>query len=80
MMAVSFTVEAGRPVIGRPVDLYRGPYVAAELGGAREYHVAPDGRFLMLRDARSDDGEEVLPPQVIQVQNLFEELRERLPN
>jgi len=80
MMAVPFSAAGGTPAIGRPVELFRGPYVAALAGGAREYHVAPDGRFLMLKEEGAVDGGEALPPQVVLVQNFFEELRERLPN
>jgi serine/threonine-protein kinase len=79
MMAVPFSAEGDTPTIGRPVELFRGPYVAANLGGAREYHVAPDGRFLMLKNAGVGDQDEVLPPQVVLVLNFFEELRARLP-
>lgn len=75
MMAAPFSTEGGTPTIGRPVELFRGPYVAAPLGGSRQYHVAPDGRFVMLREEGAGG-----PPQVVLVQNFFEELRERLPN
>ena len=56
-----------------------GDYVAAAIGGTRQYHVAPDGRFLMLKDVASEAGDE-LPPQVVLVQNWFEELRQRMGN
>jgi len=79
MMAVPFNVQEGRPVVGQPIELFRGPYVEAVVGGPREYHVAPDGRFLMLKNVGGDQGVP-LPPRVVLVQNFFEELRARLPN
>jgi Tol biopolymer transport system component len=79
MMAVSVEAVGETVRIGRPIELFRGEYVAAALGGTRQYHVAPDGRFLMLKEAVSQVGD-ALPPQVVLVQNWFEELRERVPN
>ena len=76
MMAVSFDVDGDTPRIGPPTELFRGDYFATGLGGTRQYHVAPDGRFLMLKGVTSQSsGEELLLPQVILVQNFFEELR-----
>ena len=80
MMAVSFNADGDRVRIGPPTELFRGNYVAAIAGGTRLYHIAPDGRFLMLKEASaSGDGDE-LPPQVVLVQNWFEELKRLLPN
>jgi hypothetical protein len=80
MMAASVT-EVGETVrIGQPTELFRGPYYAPALGGTRQYHIAPDGRFLMLKAVEPGDASEELPPQVILVQNWFEELRERVPS
>ncbi len=75
VMAVSFDAGRGTPRIGRPTELFRGSYVAAALGGTRQYHVAPDGRFLMLKPAGAEGGGDELPPQVVLVQNFFEELK-----
>jgi Tol biopolymer transport system component len=80
MMVVSVSADEGRVRIGQPTDLFRGAYIAAALGGARQYHVAPDGRFLMLKDVVGQSPGDELPPQVVLVQNWFEELRERVPN
>jgi hypothetical protein len=80
LMAVPLSLDGGTPTIGRPVELFRGAYVAPVLGGARQYHVAPDGRLLMLKDMTAGDDGPALPPHVVLVQNFFEELRERLPN
>ena len=79
MMAVSVNVDAERVRIGPPTELFRGAYVAAVPGGARQYHVAPDGRFLMLKDVVGQSSGDALPPQVVLIQNWFEELRELVP-
>lgn len=80
MMAVSIEAVGETVRIGRPTELFRGRYVAAAVGGSRQYHVAPDGRFLMLKDVATQGPGDVLPPQVVLIQNWFEELRERVPN
>jgi serine/threonine-protein kinase len=80
MMAVSVEAVGETVRIGRPTELFRGTYIGIALGGARQYHVAPDGRFLMLKDAASQSPGDALPPQVVLVQNWFEELRERVGN
>ena len=80
MMAVSVEAVGETVRIGRPTELFSGAYVAAANGGTRQYHVAPDGRFLMLKDAAVESQGDVLPPQVVLIQNWFEELRERVGN
>ena len=80
MMVVSVDGDGGVPRIGPPTELFSGAYVAADAGTSRQYHVAPDGRFLMLKDVTSQGAEDALGPQVVLVQNWFEELRERVPN
>jgi Tol biopolymer transport system component len=79
MMAASVTEVDGTVRIGPPTELFRGEYYSPVLGGTRQYHIAPDGRFLMMRNAERGGLNEELPPQVILVQNWFEELRERVP-
>ena len=63
--------------VGQPVELLDGNYVTAP-NGVRQYHVAPDGRFLMMRDATSTATNDTFA-QVVLVQNWFEELKERVP-
>jgi hypothetical protein len=49
--------------------------------GNRMYHVAPDGRFLMMRRPGNEGSEnEVFTPRITVVPNWFEELRARVPN
>ena len=49
--------------------------------GARYYHVAPDGRFLMMRppSAAGTGDAEAATPQINVVLNWFEELNTRAP-
>ena len=69
LMAV--TIQAEPELLPEtPVELFDYEYLA---GGAPQYHVHPDGRFLMIRYAP-----EALPDLRI-VTNWFEELKERVP-
>ena len=64
--------------LGRPEVIIQGSY-ATPLNTGRHYDVSPDGqRFLLLRDA-GDTSEDVASPQIILVQNWFEELKDRVP-
>jgi hypothetical protein len=45
----------------------------------REYHVGPDGRFLMQRRGEQQDGEDQTLTQVVLVLNWFEELKRLVP-
>ena len=64
--------------LGRPEVIIQGSY-ATPLNTGRHYDVSPDGqRFLLLRDA-GDTREDVASPQIILVQNWFEELKDRVP-
>ena len=78
MMGVLF-VPADAVEIGSPTSLFEGTYVD-QPGGIRQHHVAPDGRFLMIRAAGGrDDDEDQVQPQIVLVQNWFQELLERVP-
>ena len=78
-MAVSFDVDGDTPRIGPPTEPFRGDYYTTGLSGKRQYHVAPDGQFLMLKNVTGQSPGDDLPPQVILVQNFFEELRQVVP-
>ncbi len=67
----TFSAGAARTVLD-------GPYIAADSADGRQYHVAPDGRFLMLKPANISDDAGV-PDQFVAVLNWFEELTERVP-
>jgi serine/threonine-protein kinase len=61
--------------VGAPVKLFTGPYFAVLNG--RTYDVAPDGeRFLMIKEIGSAAD---AAPQIIVVENWFEELKARVP-
>ena len=62
---------------GVPAKLFEGPYAFEE--GPPSFDVAPDGRFLMIREDRGETGRRT-PDMVIVVQNWFDEVRRRVPN
>ena len=74
MMAVGVNPDG---TVSTPTQLFEGNYFA-QPNGIRNYHVAPDGRFLMLKsgDVSTDDQSVT---QVVLVQNWFQELTERVP-
>ena len=75
MMAVEVRPDG---TVSAPTELFSGDY-ASQGGGLRQYHVGPDGRFLMLKasDASTDDDQPLT--QVVLVQNWFEELKRLVP-
>ena len=79
VMAVAVDTEGGAALVGTPQELFDGNDVVARSGYPADYHVAPDGRFLMMKagDAATSDG--AIPGQVVLVQNWFQELKERVP-
>ena len=62
---------------GTPEKLFEGPYFRT--GGPTMFDVAPDGRFLMLKQS-GGDGADLTPDSLTVVQHwLFEELKRRVP-
>jgi hypothetical protein len=62
---------------GTPEKVFEGPYSFAD--GPTTYDVAPDGRFLMLKQS-GGDGDDLTPDSLTVVQHwLFEELKRRVP-
>ena len=59
---------------GNPEVLFAAPYRGPATNRARPWDVAPDGRFLMLRERDTSSPDEE-PTQVVLVQNWFEELK-----
>jgi hypothetical protein len=47
-------------------------------GGYRAYDIAPDGRFLILRSSQAEAGI-AAAPEIVVVQNWFEELKRIVP-
>jgi serine/threonine protein kinase/Tol biopolymer transport system component len=78
MMAVP--VEPGPPPkIGVPQFLFEGRYLAADLGFANDYDVAPDGRFLMVRRGEAKGETSLRTDRINFVLNWFEELEQLVP-
>jgi Tol biopolymer transport system component len=69
IVAVPIEASATTWKAGSPRVLFRGPYLIREGSLAREFDVAPDGRFLMLK--RETTGE---APHLVIVQNWVAEL------
>ena len=63
---------------GNPTTLFAMPY-RTSLTATREYDVAPDGRFLMIREDTTSDRNQT-PASMILIQNWLEELQARVPN
>ena len=76
MVAVPFDSGDLMP-LGSSTVLFEVAYQRA-INSQRQYHVAPDGRFLMLKPLPDAD---VAPPQlqVTVFKNWFQELAERVP-
>jgi Tol biopolymer transport system component len=74
VMAVSVQTDPAF-VPGQPEALFEDGYLVAN--GGPNYDVSPDGRFLMIREAVSPSG---TSPQIIIVQNWFEELERLVPS
>ena len=75
MMRVPVTNEPSL-TLGTPELLFEGPYAS---GVMRNYDVAPDGRFLMVRSGTPSGVEDSAPPQINVVLNWFEEIKQRVP-
>jgi hypothetical protein len=61
---------------GTPEKLFEGSYFY--MSGPTMFDVAPDGRFLMVKQS-GDDGRAPTPDSLIVVQHWFEELKRRVP-
>ena len=79
VMAVDLSIDGDGVRTGAPRELFDGAYVAAVGGNVREYHVGPDGRFLMQRRGDQQDGGDQTLTQVVLVLNWFEELKRLVP-
>ena len=64
------------PEWGTPEKLFEGAYFFLE--GPTMFDVAPDGRFLMLKDSRGDAGAPA-SKNLIVVENWFDELKRLVP-
>ena len=72
---MSVRVEPGSTFIaGKPTPVLKIPN-----DWSLAYDVAPDGRFLFHVQGSTPTGEEATRPEIIVVQNWFEELKARVP-
>ena len=79
MMVVAIETEPTFSA-GRPEVLFEGPYLQGTLTRQRTYDISPDGRFLMLKqDGGPSGSSEPNEPDLILVQNWFEELKRLAP-
>ncbi len=80
--AVSIDSSGDRLKVGLPVELFGGGYV--RWGPIRSWDVAPDGRFLLIKEPEKATLEEnharVHPDRIRVVPNWFAKLRERVPS
>ena len=65
--------------VSTPTELFDGSFVVSPPGGVRQYHVAPDERFLMLREGDASISAAETLTQVVLVENWLQELTERVP-
>ena len=79
MMVVEVETEPAVRVIP-PQELWEEPYFDLVLGtGGRQYHVAPDGRFLMMRQGAATDEATASPEATLAlVLHWFAELQRRV--
>ena len=78
-MAVTVDTGGDAVQVGTPTELFRGDYVMSGPTGTRMYHVAPDGRFLMMVSGDAANTDEQVPPRMVVVLNWHQELLERVP-
>jgi eukaryotic-like serine/threonine-protein kinase len=72
LMAVSVQTSGGQLSFGRPAKVFDTKYSAQFYS----YDVAPDGRFLMMKESAGDPSH---PPSMVVVLNWEEELKRRVP-
>ncbi len=75
MMVVAVETEFAFDA-GTPEFLFAAPYRRGGPLRTRPWDVAPDGRFLMVREGPVG---QVVNPHIVMVQNWLEELTERVP-
>ena len=78
LMVASYHVVGGSFQADKPVLWSPGQF--ADLGGRPNYDVAPDGkRVVVLRFAQSSDNTAEKNDKFVLIQNVFDELRRRVP-
>ena len=67
-------------IVGEPRVLFQSSHLTSPTGGVRQYHVAPDGRFLMIRSGTTQTGEPDDYDHLIAVENWLDELQRLVPS
>jgi hypothetical protein len=82
MMSVPITTTGRSLGFGTPRALFEGSYVmeGSDVGGGRSYALAPDGRFLMMKEQKGMEGGSG-SREIVVILNWIEELKRlRLPS
>jgi Tol biopolymer transport system component len=79
MISVPITTTGRIFGFGNPRTLFEGPYVmeGSDVGGGRSYALAPDGRFLMMKEQKALEGGSG-PTEIVVILNWIEELKRLL--
>jgi hypothetical protein len=79
MMSVPISTSGRSFEFGNPRTLFEGPYVleGSDVGGGRSYAVAPDARFLMMKEQERLEGGSG-STEVVVILNWTQELKRRL--
>ncbi len=65
---------------GNPERLFEGQYFVGGGRASRRFDIAPDGqRFLMVKPGGAPTDDATAAPELVLVQNWFEELKQRVP-
>ena len=76
LMAVRVDARGSAWSAGSPAKVFEGPYATGAPSNGRNYDVSPDGkRFLMVKEPAT----QATAPQIVVVQNWFEELKRLAP-
>ena len=65
---------------GNPERLFEGEYVLGSAAAGRSFDIAPDGqRFLMVKQGSAATDDTTASPELVLVQNWFDELQRLVP-
>ena len=78
MISVPITTSGRSLEFGNPRTLFEGPYVmeGSDVGGGRSYALAPEGRFLMMKEQKGLEGGSG-PTEIVVILNWTQELKRR---
>jgi eukaryotic-like serine/threonine-protein kinase len=79
MISVPITTTGASFKFGNPRTLFERSYVmeGSDVGGGRSYALAPDGRFLMMKEEEGVEGGSG-PAEIVVILNWIEDLKRRL--